>query len=75
MKVLFIAGFGPIVRDLGASEALYQETLALPLEGEGDGYLHTGALPGAKHFALWPLSQAAEPAGRQHTALSTPLWR
>src|SRR5581483_4525529 len=24
------------------------------------GYLHTGTLQGAKHFALWPLSQAAQ---------------
>ena len=28
-------------------------------EDEG-GYLHTGELEGVKHFALWPLAQAAE---------------
>ncbi len=27
---------------------------------ESDGYLHTEAVPGAKTFALWPLSQAAQ---------------
>ena len=36
------------------------ETLGLPLEatdGNAD-YLHTDRLPGAKHFAIWPLAQA-----------------
>lgn len=59
--MLFVAGFGPIVPDAVAGDArqLYGTSLALPIEGEGD-YLHTGDLAGVKHFALWPLSQAAE---------------
>ena len=27
---------------------------------KANGYLHTGKLDGVKHFALWPLAQAAE---------------
>jgi hypothetical protein len=34
--------------------------LGLPFKEEADGYLHTGELDGVKHFALWPLAQAAE---------------
>ena len=60
VDVLFIAGFGPIVRDPAASRKLYSGTLGLPLEEDADGYLYTGELDGAKHFALWPLEQAAE---------------
>ena len=60
MKVLFVAGFGPITRDTEMSTALYQDTLGLSLEGDGDGYVHTDQLTGVKHFALWPLSQAAQ---------------
>jgi len=59
IDVLFVAGFGPIVRDPAASRRLYAETLGLPLREDADGYLHTGALDGVKHFALWPLAQAA----------------
>jgi hypothetical protein len=59
MKVLFVAGFGPIVRDQKSSESLYVGTLGLALDRDGD-YLHTDKLTGVKHFALWPLSQAAE---------------
>ncbi len=59
MNVLFVAGFGPIVRDETASRELYAELLNIPFEGE-DGYLHTAELPGVRHFALWPLAQAAE---------------
>ena len=59
MKVLFVAGFGPIVREQTASEALYAGMLGLSLEKDGE-YLHTEQLTGVKHFALWPLSQAAE---------------
>jgi catechol 2,3-dioxygenase-like lactoylglutathione lyase family enzyme len=59
MNVLFVAGFGPIVREPEASEAFYTGTLGLSFERDGD-YLHTEQLAGAKTFALWPLSQAAE---------------
>jgi len=34
--------------------------LGLPFKEDSNGYLHTGALDGVKHFALWPLAQAAE---------------
>jgi len=60
LKVLFIAGFGPIVRDTGKSRKLYADVLGIPFKEESDGYLHTEAVPGAKSFALWPLSQAAQ---------------
>jgi catechol 2,3-dioxygenase-like lactoylglutathione lyase family enzyme len=59
IKVLFIAGFGPIVRDANASRSLYQQAMGITFKEENDGYLHTEALNGAKSFALWPLSQAA----------------
>jgi len=62
IKVLFVVGFGPIVRDGEESRKLYQETLGLPLQTqpENPGYWHTGELGGVKYFALWPLSQAAQ---------------
>lgn len=59
-RILFIAGFGPIVRDADASRKLYVEALDIPFTEENGGYLHTNALQGAKEFALWPLAQAAE---------------
>src|SRR5262249_58131751 len=60
VKVLFIAGFGPIVRDTGESRKLYHDALGIPFKEETGGYLHSEAVPGAKSFALWPLSQAAQ---------------
>jgi len=60
IKILFIAGFGPIVRDVAESRKLYREVLGIPFKEETDGYLHTEALRGAQSFALWPLSQAAQ---------------
>jgi len=60
VKVLFIAGCGPIVRDAASSRKLYREVLGIPFKEESGGYLHTEALKGAKTFALWPLSQAAQ---------------
>ncbi len=59
MQVLFVAGFGPIVREPEASRRLYIDALGLTFVAEGD-YLHTEDLAGVKTFALWPLSQAAE---------------
>jgi len=60
IDVLFVAGFGPIVRDPAASRGFYCDTLGLRFEEDSSGYLHTGGLDGVKHFALWPLAQAAE---------------
>lgn len=58
--VLFIAGFGPIVREAEASRKLYRQTFGIPFNEEKGGYLHTEALQGANSFALWPLSEAAQ---------------
>ena len=59
-EVLFIAGFGPIDRDIADSRKLYADSLGISFKEDAGGYLYTGALQGAKHFALWPLSQAAQ---------------
>jgi hypothetical protein len=59
-QVLFVAGFGPVVRDHAASQDLYRKALGIPFKEDEGGYLHTDALAGVKHFALWPLSQAAQ---------------
>ena len=40
-KVLFVAGFGPIVQDQNLSEKFYVEHLGLPFTREDGGYLHT----------------------------------
>ncbi len=60
IQVLFIAGFGPIVRDAAASRALYGQILGIGFKEEAGSYLHTETLKGANSFALWPLSQAAQ---------------
>src|SRR6266851_4343243 len=60
IRILFVAGFGPIVRDVTASRKLYSEILRIPFKEESGNYLHTEALKGATSFALWPLSQAAQ---------------
>jgi len=60
IKVLFIAGFGPIVRDATGSRKLYNQLLGIGFKEETGGYLHTEALKGANSFALWPLSHAAQ---------------
>ena len=60
IKVLFIAGFGPIVHEANASRQLYSQTLGISFKEEDGGYLHTETLQGANSFALWPLSQAAQ---------------
>jgi catechol 2,3-dioxygenase-like lactoylglutathione lyase family enzyme len=60
MKVLFVAGFGPIVREPAKSRKLYNEVLGIAFKEENGGYLHTEAIAGVNTFALWPLSQAAQ---------------
>ena len=60
MKVLFVAGFGPIVSDMQESGAFYRDSLGLSFQEEAGGYFHTEDLQGVKTFALWPLSQVAQ---------------
>src|ERR1700677_3193069 len=60
IRVLFIAGFGPIVRKVAASQKLCAKGLQIAFKEENGGSRHTDALQGARHFAPRPLSQAAE---------------
>ena len=58
MKVLFIAGFAPISREVEVSQRFYRETLGLDFEGGEGDYRFTEQL-GVRHFAVWPLREAA----------------
>jgi hypothetical protein len=60
VRVLFIAGFGPIVRDAAGSRKVYNQLLGIDFKEESGGYLHTEALKGANSFALWPLPHVAQ---------------
>ena len=60
MKVLFIAGFGPVATDIVDSRRLYGDALGITFKVEEGDYLHTEQVDGAKTFAVWPLAQAAE---------------
>jgi catechol 2,3-dioxygenase-like lactoylglutathione lyase family enzyme len=61
MQVEFIATVAVISPEPPESRRLYMDGLGLPLEGQGDdGYYSSGRIAGAKHFGVWPLSQAAQ---------------
>jgi catechol 2,3-dioxygenase-like lactoylglutathione lyase family enzyme len=60
VKVTFVAGFGPIVADPGASRAWWQQILGMELPEIAPDYHGTDDLDGVRAFALWPLAQAAE---------------
>ena len=60
MKVSFVAGFGPVVRDVAASRAFWGDGLGIPLTEAAPDYLTSEHLGGARYFALWPLDQAAQ---------------
>ncbi len=60
MKIGFVAGFGPIVRDVDASRAFWGTGLGITLEEAAPSYWTSDHLDGVKAFALWPLAQAAE---------------
>ena len=60
MRILFIAGFGPIATDVGRSRRLYEQALGIAFKVKEGDYLHTEDVAGAKTFAVWPLAQAAE---------------
>ena len=60
MKISFVAGFGPIVRDVDASHRFWSEALGIEMGELSPGYFATDDVDGVKHFSLWPLSEAAQ---------------
>ena len=60
MNTEFLSSIAIIAPDPPVSRRLYIDTLGLPLDGgAGQEYFHTEQLPGCKHFAIWPLHDAA----------------
>lgn len=79
MNIEFIATVSVIAANPIESRRLYVDALGLPLQAEeGSEYFHSEEIEGAKHLAVWPLSQAAEacfgssewPADRQIPQMS-----
>jgi hypothetical protein len=68
MKVAFVAGFGPIIREPDAAQAFWRDGLGIAFEEAAPGYFTNDDLDGVKAFAMWPLSQAAE------ATFGTPVW-
>jgi catechol 2,3-dioxygenase-like lactoylglutathione lyase family enzyme len=61
VDIHFITSMAVITPDPVQSRALYVSALGLPLQAaEGDDYLHSEDIAGAKHFGVWPLRQAAQ---------------
>jgi catechol 2,3-dioxygenase-like lactoylglutathione lyase family enzyme len=61
MNVEFLSTLAVIAPDPPASRKLYVDALGLPLAGQGGSeYHYSDQIDGCKHFAVWPLSQAAE---------------
>jgi catechol 2,3-dioxygenase-like lactoylglutathione lyase family enzyme len=61
MNVLFIAGIAVVAPDPARSRELFVDALGLPLEASpGSEYFHSERIGGSKHFAVWPLAQAAQ---------------
>jgi catechol 2,3-dioxygenase-like lactoylglutathione lyase family enzyme len=61
IDVLFVVGFGPIVRDVEANLTLFRDTLGLPVSAgsQEPDYFTTSKLEGVKNFGMWPLYRAA----------------
>lgn len=60
MKIAFVAGFGPIIRDADEARGFWERGLGIRLEEAAPGYFTNDELEGIKAFALWPLTQAAD---------------
>ena len=61
MHIEFIASMAVITPDPAVSRTLYLDALGLPLEAAGGSeYFHSEAIPGARHFGVWPLAEAAQ---------------
>jgi catechol 2,3-dioxygenase-like lactoylglutathione lyase family enzyme len=69
MDIEFITSTAVIAPNPQRSRELFIDALGLPLEASsGSDYFHSERIEGSKHFALWPLSQAAE------ACFGTPNW-
>ncbi len=69
MDIQFISTLAVIAPDPQQSRELYIDALGLPLEaGAGSDYFHSDEIAGSKHFAIWPLSEAAQ------ACFGTPKW-
>ena len=69
MDIQFIATVAVITPDPAQSRELFIDALGLPLEADrGSDYFHSERIEGSKHFAIWPLSEAAE------ACFGTPDW-
>ena len=60
MKILFVAGFAPIVPNPVDGASFYKDTLGLPLEVVSGDYLAVDGFGGTKHLGIWPLADAAQ---------------
>jgi catechol 2,3-dioxygenase-like lactoylglutathione lyase family enzyme len=61
MEILFISSVAIVAPHPAESRKLFMDALGLPLaRHEGDEYFFSEKIPGAKHFGVWPLAQAAE---------------
>jgi hypothetical protein len=61
MDISFISSIAVIVADPAPSRKLFIDALGLPLQPHpGDEYYFSEKIAGARHFGVWPLSQAAE---------------
>ena len=58
MRVSFLAGIGPLVRDPEASLRFFRDILGIPLAG--DDYVAADNWEGLRHFGQWTLADAAE---------------
>jgi catechol 2,3-dioxygenase-like lactoylglutathione lyase family enzyme len=59
MKVSFVTGFGPVVRDIESSRAFWGRGLGIALERLAPNHWATEDLDGVNAFTLWPLDHAA----------------
>ena len=59
MRISFVAGFGPIIREAEASHRFWADA-GFPLVEIAPEYHGTDDVEGVKAFALWPLAHAAE---------------
>ena len=69
MDIQFVTSIAVIAPDPQKSRELFIDALGLPLEASpGSEYFHSEQVEGSRHFAIWPLSEAAQ------ACFGTPEW-